>query len=83
MPFNTRLPLLILAITAIASSRTLLVSFNDPEGPNPLIIIVLAAVLYAVSMVGYASYRSTALKKTSLAILIQILSAICLYFLLR
>jgi hypothetical protein len=38
--------LLILGITSIICSRTMFVFFDDPEGPNLLIVFVAALVLY-------------------------------------
>lgn len=72
---------LLLGLTAIVCSRVLFVFFNDPEGPNLLIVAVLAAILYAASLVAYrfAPVR-TALSKLSMAVFIQILLVVGLYF---
>jgi len=73
--------LLILAITAIVSSRALFWLFNDPEGPNLLIVLVLAAILYAVSLAAYWFNSSiTGLRRLLLAIAIQIVVVTVLYF---
>lgn len=70
------------AIAAVAS-RTLLVSFDDPEGPNLLIVSVLALVVYGVSLLGYRrGTASTVLKNFMTAILIQALLLASFYFLL-
>jgi hypothetical protein len=42
--------LIILVITALVSSRTFFALVNDPEGPNLLIVVVLAAILLGVSL---------------------------------
>lgn len=48
-------PLLILAITAAICSRTVLALFDDPEGPNLLVVGVLAAVIFVISIAPYLS----------------------------
>lgn len=74
--------LLILGITAFVFSRTLFFSFNDPEGPNLLVVTVAAAFLYFVSLTAYAfTVPANEYKRFWLAILIQIALAIVLYFL--
>lgn len=82
---NTRkASLLLLSITALASSRTLFALFNDPEGPNLLIVTGLGAILYFASLAVYARDSSvTDLKKFFFALSIQILLVIGLYFLLK
>jgi hypothetical protein len=77
------LPFLILGITAILCSRVLFAFFNDPEGPNLLVITGLAAVVYALSLAAYFFNHSTSsLKKFSLGIFVQALLVTVLYFLL-
>lgn len=60
---------LILGITAIILSRLTFFVVNDPEGPNLLIVTVLAAIIFALS---FALCR----KKLWVTILIQILLAV-------
>ncbi len=56
--------------------------FDDPEGPNLLIVVVMALVLYGVSAVAYqATFPNP--KKLWLAVLIQVVAALTLYFCLR
>lgn len=60
--------------------------FDDPEGPNLLVVTVMAAVLWLVSSAVYLSniYPSlTGLKRSSAAIFIQILAATGFYLGLR
>lgn len=60
--------------------------FDDPEGPNLLVVTVMAAVLWLVSSAVYLSniYPSlTGLKRSSAAIFIQILVATGFYLGLR
>jgi hypothetical protein len=52
---SKQISLLILAITAIACSRIVFALFDDPEGPNLLIVFVLAAIIYLVSSAAYLS----------------------------
>lgn len=75
--------LIVLAITALTLSRTLFFFFDDPEGPNLLVVIFGSAIIYVISLVGFACklWKLTAVKKLLLAILIQIVVAVimCLY----
>lgn len=64
--------LLILGITSIACSRAMFLFFNDPEGPNLLIVVGFAAVVYSLSLVAYLLNLS-GLKRFLLAIFIQII----------
>jgi hypothetical protein len=75
--------LVILGITALICSRTLFAFFNDPEGPNLLVVIVMAAILYLPSLAVLA-FNATAAgsKKLIAALLIQIGLVIIFYFLL-
>lgn len=50
---SKRIPLVILGITAIICSRTMLVSLNDPEGPNLLVVMVGAVIIYFLSLAIY------------------------------
>ena len=78
--------LLILAITAGVCSRIIFALFNDPEGPNLLVVTVMAAVIYLLSAPVYLSnvYPSlTGFKRSSVTIFIQILVATGFYLGLR
>jgi hypothetical protein len=77
---SKKIVLLALGITALVCSETVFSLFNDPEGPNLLIILVLAAVLYFVSLAPYLFNSSTSLRKFVLGIFIQVLAAGCVYF---
>ena len=79
-------PLLLLATTAVASSRAVFVFFRDPEGPNLVVVIGLAAIIYLVSLPIYLSNAIrtfTSLKRLIVAITIQVLVATGLWFVLR
>jgi hypothetical protein len=69
--------LLILGITSIICSRTMFVFFDDPEGPNLLIVFVAALVIFLVSLSAFV-FRLSDLAKLGLAILIQILTIVLL-----
>lgn len=79
---NKEISLLILAITAIACSRAMFVFFDDPEGPNLLVVMVMAAVIYVLSLAVYLNSRVTlaGLKRLLLAVCVQIVIAACFYF---
>ena len=73
--------LVTLAVTALASSRTLFYFFHDSEGPNLLIVSVLAAIVYGISLVAYRFTSSFAeYKRVAIAILVQLLILASLYF---
>jgi hypothetical protein len=75
----TRTSLLLLGITALASSRTLFFLFHDPEGPNLLIVTVLAMMLYVASFIVWRFIPATIAKKLILAICTQVLIVTGLY----
>lgn len=85
MHFNSKsTALLILGITSVICSRVMFALFNDPEGPNLLIVMVMALVLYALSFAAYLYYPSikqNGPKKLLAAIFVQIISAVLFLFL--
>ena len=73
--------LVILMITAFACSRSVFAAINDPEGPNLLIVSVLAVVLFLPSSAAYLSTFRPSLagfKRISAAVLVQIIFATCI-----
>lgn len=50
MPKSKKVSLIILALTALVFSRAMFVFFDDPEGPNLLIVTVFAAIVYFLSL---------------------------------
>ena len=77
---SKKISLLILAITSLMFSRAMFLFFNDPEGPNLLIVSVLAAVIYAVSLAAYfLNSSATGPKRFLLAVCVQILLVVGLY----
>jgi hypothetical protein len=77
--------LVLLGIAAVLCSRTLFFFFNDPEGPNLVVVIGLAIVLYLVSFAAYVllSPKTNDFKRLSIALCMQILSVIGLYFCMK
>ncbi len=73
--------LLILVITSLTFSRLMFAFFNDPEGPNLLIVAVTALIVFLLSL-GVCSFipSVTGRNKVLLAICIQIVIVIGLYF---
>ncbi len=76
--------LLILAITSLIFSRAMFAFVNDPEGPNLLIVIVMAAIIYSISWLAYSRLTSlVSFKKLSVAIFIQLIAVTSLCLLLN
>jgi hypothetical protein len=77
---STKKSLLLLGITALTCSRTLFFFFHDPEGPNLLIVTVLAMLLYVASFIAWRFIpATTASKKLLFAICTQVLIVTGLY----
>ena len=77
---SKRTSLALLVITAFACSRTLFFLFHDPEGPNLLIVTVLALLLYGASFITWLFIpTTTASKKLLFAIGAQLLIVTGLY----
>lgn len=81
---SKRAAFIILGITALVCSRVMFVFFHDSEGPNLLIVAVVAAVIYGLSLLKYRlSPASTGAMKLSLALLAQILVTLGIYLILN
>ncbi len=83
---SKRITFLILGITSILSSRLLFFFFDDPEGPNLLIVMVMAGFIYAVSLFLYTRnslLQFAGLKRLLVLIFIQVLLVTILYFCLH
>lgn len=79
---SKRTSLIILGITSLVCSRAMFAFFNDPEGPNLLIVVVLAVIVYFLSLGAFLYSSSvTGIKKLLLAIFVQIIIVTGLYFL--
>ena len=74
--------LIILGLFSLVCSRTLFALFNDPEGPNLLIVTVMAVILYCISWAVYAhSSQFSDNKRFWLAVCVQIVMVAGLFFL--
>ena len=82
---SKKISLLILGITAIACSRMMFFFFNDPEGPNPLIVGGLALAVFLLSWAVYVlgPFKINGFKRLFAAICIQLLLVIGLYFYMK
>ena len=79
---SKKISLLILGLTAIVCSRVMFVFFNDPEGPNLLVVMVMAMIVYFSSLAIYlfGPLKNTGFKRLLLVILIQIIIVTGFYF---
>ena len=76
--------LLILGVTSIVCARTMFLFFDDPEGPNLLIVMWASIIVFVVSLSVYAfSPATVGIKKLLLAILIQLVVVTSAYLLLK
>ena len=79
---SKKISLVTLGLIAILCSRAMFFFFNDPEGPNLLIVLVMATILYFLSQIAYLLNLSIpSLKRLLLAISIQILVVTVLFLL--
>lgn len=82
---SKKVSLFLLFLTAMISSRVMFFFFDDPEGPNLLIVTVSAIVVYSLSLIVYLSkYSKSKLSRINrflLTILSQIL-IVTIFFLL-
>ena len=76
---SKKVSLLLLVITAFVCSRTLFFLFHDTEGPNLLIVTVLALLLYCASVIAWRFIPATSSKKLLFAICAQLLIVSGLY----
>ena len=77
--------LIILAVTAMICSRLLFFFFNEPDGPNLLIVIAMGLAVYFLSSVVYvfAPVNMNSLMRIFAAVIVQILTVSCIYFFMR
>jgi VIT1/CCC1 family predicted Fe2+/Mn2+ transporter len=82
---SKKVSFLILAATAIVCSRALFFFFNDPEGPNLLIVTVFALAIYLLSIAAYVfgPIKIKGIERLSAGIGIQTLLVIGLYFCMK
>lgn len=84
--FNSRrISLMLLVVTAIICSRTLFFFIDDAEGPNLLIVMGLALIIYLLSVATYVfgPAKMKVLTIVPVAICVQILLAVGLYFCMK
>lgn len=74
---------LILFLTALVCSRTMFVSFDDPEGPNLLVIFVGAVIVFAASWITGRFVPLSGYSKILVAIIVQVVFTFGLFVLLR
>jgi hypothetical protein len=80
MPLESkRTSLLLLVVTAFVCSRALFYFFHDPEGPNLLIVTVLALLLFGASFLAWRFIPATTAKKLLIGICTQLLIVAGLY----
>jgi hypothetical protein len=86
MNFNSKkTSLIILGIASLLCSRATFAFFNDPEGPNLLIVTVFAAILFVLTMAvnRYClPVKQDGLKRLLLLIGVEILIAAGFYLFL-
>jgi hypothetical protein len=76
--------LLILGISSLFCSRAMFYFFNDPEGPNLVVVIGMAVIVYLPSLAAYSFVPSvTGLKRLLVAIAVQVMIVTGAYFLLK
>lgn len=76
--------LLILVVTAVVFARGMFTFIDDPEGPNLLVVMGTALVVYLISLVISLPFLSTADSKSVIpVVLIQMGVVAGLYFLLQ
>lgn len=81
---TAKMHILVLGIVSLACSRTWFAFIDDPEGPNLLIVVALAAMLFGLSLGAYRfAPLSYGLKKLAAAILVQVVAAGILYLFLK
>lgn len=52
---SKKISLLTLGVAALVCARAMFLCIDDPEGPNLLIVTVLAVFVYALSLATYSS----------------------------
>lgn len=75
-----------LVILSLLSSRLFFALFDDPEGPNLLIVVVMAVVLFVASIFvsKYSKLKElSGLQKFGVHTVMQIIVVLILYFCLR
>ena len=71
--------LILLGITALVCSRALFFLFRDPDGPNTLVVTVLALILYGASFIAWRFIPAGTGKRLLFAVCTQLLIVTGLY----
>lgn len=74
--------LLLLGVIAVVCTRGVLLLFKDPEGPNLLIVVGMAGVIFVLSLFVY-TFPLSNIKKFILAIFAQTLLLGTFYLLFK
>ena len=82
---SKKISLIILGITSLLLSRLMFFFFNDSEGPNLVVVIGMAMIVYFLSLALYLLKPLTiiGIKRLLLAIFIQIIVVTIFFFCLR
>jgi hypothetical protein len=85
MYLSKKVSLFILAITALVCSKVMFLFIDDPEGPNLLIVTVMAAIVYFLSLMAhlYTPSVGTNLYKILLGFMVQIFVVTGVLFITR
>lgn len=77
--------LLIVSITALACSRSVFFFFDDPEGPNLLVVMVMAIAIYFLSLRIHSLFLFASPKRLFClrVVFIQIVLAVGFFLCLR
>ncbi len=82
MPKN--LPYTLLGISSLASSRLFYALFDDPEGPNLLIVVILGIFLFVPASFIYIRFVSLPIwTRLHLSVLFELGAVLVLFFCLR
>jgi hypothetical protein len=80
---SKNLYLLVLGVISLLFSKLFYFLLNDPEGPNLLIVMGLAIILYLLSLMVYSLLSFTNSRKLLLTIFTQIVIVIGLFIFLK
>ena len=86
MSYSKKTSLIILGVTSLIFSRLLFALFNDPEGPNLLVVLVMAIILYVLSSLIYVYAplaKQNDKKNLVFLIIVQIIIVGGFYFVLK
>jgi hypothetical protein len=79
-----RAALLALGIASLVYARMMFMFIDDPEGPNLLVVVVMAVLISSLSLGAYALIpKSSRHKKTPMVFLLQALIAIGIWICIR